>query len=234
MSESSPLERIGPLPRGALRHGVVHRLLAAIVSGELAAGTRLAAKRLAERLGVSATPIREALVELEQMGIVQILHNRGAVVRPLGRTEVHDIYHLRRILECEAVRCSCGRLALTALARLKDELEGLLQQPTDDVERWLRNLIDHDQRLHGLILDHCGNGRLRDEIRRQQSLFQALTEALGDRISIHREMVAGHKPIIEALLASDASEAAEAMAMHVNSVCGCVEETLFNHEPPKS
>jgi DNA-binding GntR family transcriptional regulator len=63
--DDTNIDKIEPLANVALRHRVVQRLLAAIVAGKLSAGTRLVAKRLAERLGVSATPIREALVELE-------------------------------------------------------------------------------------------------------------------------------------------------------------------------
>jgi DNA-binding GntR family transcriptional regulator len=65
--DDTNIDKIEPLANVALRHRVVQRLLAALVAGKLSAGTRLVAKRLAERLGVSATPIREALVELEQM-----------------------------------------------------------------------------------------------------------------------------------------------------------------------
>jgi hypothetical protein len=65
--DDTNIDKIEPLANVALRHRVVQRLLAALVAGKLPAGTHLVAKRLAERLGVSATPIREALVELEQM-----------------------------------------------------------------------------------------------------------------------------------------------------------------------
>jgi DNA-binding GntR family transcriptional regulator len=232
MSEPSPLDNVGPVAHGALRHRVVHRLLSAIVAGELPAGTRLVAKQLAGRLGVSATPIREALVELEQIGMVQLLHNRGAVVRPFGRTELCEAFHVRRILECEATRCACGRIEPAHLANLKDEAQRLLQRTPADAEQWVGHAVDHDHRFHGLIVEHCGNRRLSDELRRCRPLFQTLFEAVGRRMPAQRKMMAGHLPVSDALLAGDASDAAEAMAQHINSVCRCLEETLFDRQPP--
>ena len=110
MERSDATEQARPLSRGALRHDVVKHLLMAIFQGEMPAGTRLVAKRLAESLGISATPIREALVELAAMGVVQLSHNRGAQVNPFGRQQLHDYFHVRRILEMEAARSACGRI----------------------------------------------------------------------------------------------------------------------------
>ena len=114
-----------------MRHHVVQRLLKAIFSGELAAGTRLIASKLAARLGVSATPIREALVELEQSGIVELLHHRGAVVKPFGRDELREFYAVRRLLECEAVRLACGHVDYEVLSLLQGDLERLIGNKAD-------------------------------------------------------------------------------------------------------
>ncbi|MGA2069127.1 MAG: GntR family transcriptional regulator [Thermoguttaceae bacterium] len=231
MDAPDATNKIEPLARLALRHRVVHRLISAIVSGELAAGTRLVAKRLAERLGVSATPIREALVELEQMGVVKIFHNRGAVAGPFGRRELREVFHIRRILEREATLCAAGRIDLSKLAPLKVEVETLLRQGPDAPHEWLRDSIANNRRFHGLIADHCGNGRLCDEIRRYASLLEALIEAVGDQIALHREMLGGHVGIADALLAGNASAAAEAMARYVDDVGRCLEQSLFDHQP---
>jgi DNA-binding GntR family transcriptional regulator len=231
--DDTNIDKIEPLANVALRHRVVQRLLAAIVAGKLSAGTHLVAKRLAERLGVSATPIREGLVELEQMGVVEILHNRGAVAKPFSHKELREIFHLRRILEREATLCAAGRIDASHLPSLRREAETLLQQTPGALDEWLQISIAHNRRLHGLMTDHCDNGRLGDEIHRYASLSEALTEALGDRIAVHREMLAGHVDIIDALQAGDASAAAAAMAQHIDDVGRCMEQTLFHHQPPE-
>jgi DNA-binding GntR family transcriptional regulator len=223
--------RIEPVAHMALRHRVVQRLLAAIVTGKLTTGTRLVAKRLAEQLGVSATPIREALVELEQMGLVEILHNRGAVARPFNRKELREIFHLRRILEREATLCAAARIDAPLVHPLKHELQVMLQQRLDAPVDWLRDSVAHNRRLHGLMVEQCGNGRLANEIRRYHMLFEALIEATGSQTAIHREMLAGHMEVIDALLAGNATGAADAMAQHIDNVGCCLEGALFDHQP---
>src|SRR5207253_11519126 len=65
---------------------------------------------LAARFGVSHTPIREALIELAGIGVVSLLPNRGAVVRPITARDVREVCQVRRALECLAVRQACGRI----------------------------------------------------------------------------------------------------------------------------
>ena len=95
------------VPRGNIREVVVQRILAAVIRGEFPIGHRMVIQNLAEQFGVSATPVREALVELASIGIVENLPNRGAVMREFGVTQIREIYQLRRILEVEAVRTAC-------------------------------------------------------------------------------------------------------------------------------
>jgi DNA-binding GntR family transcriptional regulator len=167
------------------------------------------------------------------MGVVDILHNRGAVAKPFGCKELREIFHLRRILEREATLCAAGQIDLSQLRSLRCEVETLLQQTPSVLDEWMPISIAHNRRLHGLLTDHCGNGRLADEIRRHQTLFETLTETIGARIAVHREMLAGHRGIIDALVAGDASAAAAAMARHIDDVGRCLELTLFDHQSPE-
>ena len=78
-------------PKKSLRFDVVGQVLTAIFGGQLKAGDRLIVTRLAADFGVSATPAREALLELTHFGVVELLPNKGAVVRPLGPQQVREI-----------------------------------------------------------------------------------------------------------------------------------------------
>jgi len=227
MTEQSPIDQIGPLSRGALRHEVVRRLLTAIFQGELPAGTRLVAKKLADRLGVSATPIREALVELEQIGVVQLCHNRGALVKPFGPEQLREIFHIRGILESEAVRCASARIDRNKLAGLKHELERLINHPEDSTNNWITEAIAADGRIHALIANHCGNARLAGEIRRYETLAQSIREVCAHRPSVQRQAVAGHLHVIDALLTSDAHTAAATFLHHSDNIHRLVRETMF-------
>ena len=100
-----------PVSRGGLRHQVTARLLTAVFLGRFESGQRLVVQHLAETLSVSPTPVRESLVELAAMGIVELLPNRGAVVLPFGPEQVREISQVRRVLEVEAdLRCASGRI----------------------------------------------------------------------------------------------------------------------------
>src|SRR5262249_8939914 len=84
---------------GLRRQAIVQSLLTDVFQGRLRAGQRLVTQDLAERFGVSHTPIREALIALAGIGIIDLLPNRGAVVRPVTAKDVREVCQVRRVLE---------------------------------------------------------------------------------------------------------------------------------------
>src|SRR4051794_17321377 len=84
--------------RTARRDRVVKSILHSIFNAEVAGGDRLVEEELALKLGVSRTPIREALRELSAIGVIWLKPNHGAMVRPFGPVQLREIYHIRRIL----------------------------------------------------------------------------------------------------------------------------------------
>ena len=231
MDTPNSLDQMPVLSRTALRHEVVRRLLAAIFRGELTEGTRLVAQKLATRFGISTTPIREALLELEAVGVVEFPHNRGAVVKAFGPRQLREIYHLRRILETEATRCACGHLDPAALEDLRRETSGLLENP--EQRRLVRN--GHGRRpdaardgLPTVAATHgCG-----DEIRRYNTLVQTTREVVGNRHKVQTQAMLEHLPIVDALLAGQAELAGGHMARHVDSTATAVEAIMFPDEHP--
>src|SRR5437660_11889124 len=103
---------------GKLRQKIVESLLSDVFRGELNAGRHLVTQELADRFNVSHTPIREALIALAGVGIIDLVPNRGAVVRQITAREVREVMQVRRALECEAVRLACGRIDLGILSEL--------------------------------------------------------------------------------------------------------------------
>src|SRR4051794_25515810 len=149
---------------GLRRRAIVGSLLVDVFQGRLRAGQHLVTQELADRFGVSHTPIREALIALAGIGILDLLPNRGAVVRRVTARDVSEICQVRRVLECEATRNACGRADTGELDALADGLRGLIagRPPTAaDVVEEARSL---DSRLHDLISASCGNVFLANEL----------------------------------------------------------------------
>ena len=221
--EVAPL--FDPVPQRALRQSVVVSLLNAVFRAQLRAGDWLNAKKLAEQLGVSATPVREALVELGTIGIVETQHNRGTMVRSFGLVELRDIYHLRRVLEAEAARCACGKVPSQSLEEVRQEMIEL--QNNKKAADWSERAMACDCRLHEMIALHCGSQRLAEEISRYNTLVQCIREVVGNQSYAQQRALPEHLEIIQALLASDPERAASAMTKHIRSSAQVVEEALF-------
>jgi DNA-binding GntR family transcriptional regulator len=211
------------LHNGQRRQVIVQALLTDVFQGRLRAGDHLVTQELAERFGVSHTPIREALITLAGMGIIDLLPNRGARVRRVTRHEVREICQVRRALECEATRLACGRINLAELHALAKELRRMIAREPRSGTRFVEEARALDSRLHDLIAESCGNLFLAQEIARLKILFRAFRDMAWQhdeaRNDFHRLAEEGreHLAIVEALLAGDGKAASKAMARHIRS-----------------
>lgn len=221
----------GLLSRGALRHDVVHRLLSEIFHGDLPAGARLIVQKIAAQLGISATPVREALVELEAVGLVRFVHNRGAVVRSFGRDELRDLFEIRRILETEATRLACLRMDPAVLRTLREETAALAGRSRGP--QWSGREMAADRKLHRMIAEACGSPRLSDEIERYNSLVQVVREIVGNRRQAQQRALEEHLAVIDALLAGDPGRAAAEMARHIQRTAEDVVAIVFSRAPAR-
>ncbi|HET6885594.1 MAG TPA: GntR family transcriptional regulator [Rubrobacteraceae bacterium] len=197
---------------------VFERLRRLILEGEYGPDERLVEGQLAERLGVSRTPIRQALTMLEAEGLVEITPNKGAVVCSFSVEDVWDIYDLRAVLEGHAARRAAGRIKEEELSRLRDVVEvmetispGRFADHGEE-SRWL---VAANQDFHGTIVAASRNGRLEKLIRRTVEvplMFKAFFW-YGEReraISNHY-----HRQILKALEAGDGERAEIIMREHV-------------------
>jgi DNA-binding GntR family transcriptional regulator len=215
---------------GLKRQAVTQRLLASVFEGRFEPQSRLRVEHLAEELGVSVTPIREALVELAGIGIVELQPNRGAVLRPFGPQQLREICHLRRVLESEAARSACGRIAPMELRALAAELRRLAAAPRSP--QWSADTRRLDSQLHEMVATHCGNERLAYEISRYRTLFRTLRDVRHQRRQSRADYQqmdenAEHLAIVEALLADRPAEAADAMSRHIDASAEVLERDLF-------
>ena len=211
------------LHNGQRRQAIVQALLTDVFQGRLRAGEHLVTQELAERFGVSHTPIREALIALAGIGIIDLLPNRGARVRRVTPHEVREICQVRRALECEATRSACGRIDLAELHALAADLRRMIARGLRLGTRFIEEARTIDSRLHDLIAESCGNGYLAQEIARLKTLFRAFRDVSWQhdeaRNDFHRLAEEGreHLAIVEALLSGDGKAASKAMAQHIRS-----------------
>lgn len=149
------------------------RLREMILAGELAAGARIAELTIVERLGVSRTPIRAALMRLEQEGLLEALPNGGYAVRTFSERDVSDAIELRGTVEGLAARLAAERgVAAVVLAEASEclaQVDVVLRAPTLDDEAFLR-YVTLNQRFHVLLAEMAGSGVIARELERVVSL----------------------------------------------------------------
>jgi DNA-binding GntR family transcriptional regulator len=198
------------LTRTVLREQVKEVLLERILDGTYAPGDRLVETRIAQELGTSQAPVREALRELELLRFVESKPYVGARVREVLEEELAEIYPVRAAIEEVAAREAAVRLE-GGVDKLVDELEAM-RQAADAGD--LHGQVEADVRFHRLIVEAAGNqtllevwGSLRVEVR-------TIVTVLATGIDRH-ELAEMHRPILDALAARDPAEAGQAVREHV-------------------
>jgi DNA-binding GntR family transcriptional regulator len=209
--------------RGLRREAIVRLLMGEIFQGRFRAGQRLVTQDLAVQFGVSHTPVREALIALAGIGVIDLLPNRGAAVRRVTVRDIREVCLVRRALECQAVRSACGHVARGDLRALAADFGRLARGSQKHGPRSMQRARQLDSQLHDLIADSCGNAMLARELNRLKLLFRAFRDVAweyhGRRHDYQRvaEEAREHKAIVEALLAGDRRLASRAMSQHVRS-----------------
>lgn len=190
-----------------LREKILENIRDAIISGALKAGTRVSEPELAERYGISRTPIREAFRQLESEGYLTVIPRRGAVVSAFSLKDVEDFYAIKSILEGYAARQACVKLSGKDLERLQsinDRLSELADK--NDIKTFFK--VHND--FHDMFIKAADNEKLRELITSVVARFQRLrlmSLSLPGRMRIS---VLEHEKIIEAFRKRDA-ETAEAL-----------------------
>ena len=200
------------------------RLRELILAGELPAGARIAELTLVEKLGVSRTPIRAALMRLEQEGLLDALPNGGYAVRTFSERDVSDAIELRGTVEGLAARLAAERgVAPALLAQARECLDGvdeLLQEPALDDEGFLQ-YVTLNQKFHNLLSDMAGSSVLARELERVVSLpfaspsgfvvVQANSPQSRDMLVVAQDQ---HRQVLDAIERREGSRAEAIMREH--------------------
>lgn len=185
---------------------------AAIDDGRMKPGVRYSAYQLATSLGVSRTPVREALLRLEEVGLIVFEARQGFRIRLPRSSDIADIFAVRLALELPAVRRAAGAADHGLAEELRAE-RALMRDAaqTGGEDEFMR----HDLRLHDLILEWAGNQRARDIVRGLRETTRLLGASTAERTRSIADIDAEHTPIVDAILAGQPDVAAAAMRDHL-------------------
>lgn len=204
------LKRIQLAPK-RIADEIYNQLLAAIGDGDIAPNQRLVQERLAEELDVSRTPVREALLRLEQEGVLQRADRAGFVIRTITLDEVRDIYQARQAIEGFSARLLSDR----GSAEVFEVLRGLIGREENDVARTAKAYFDANRSIHRAFVQHTENPYLLDlfdGIWNRGSSFRMF--AAIDNVNLARSLGA-HSALVDAIETGDADHAAAAMRAHI-------------------
>jgi len=204
-----------------------HALREVLLEGALPPGHRLRTAALAEQLGTSRTPVREALVLLEADGLVEIEPRRGAIVRGVAADDIAELYSVRALLEPRAAALAAARVTPETVARLA-ELCRLSESATGSSRDAVGNQIAWNEEFHRLILESAGSPRLASALRAVGVIPRAFRTAfwLDDR---QRQLSQTcHREVVAALAAGSAERAEAAMRLHILNAPAYLNEVLMN------
>ncbi len=201
----------GPVRADRTADVVARRLAQAILSGELAPGTRLREEPLARSFSVSRTPVREALILLSASGLAHLEPNRGAMVLQLTAEDVSEVYHLRAVLESESAAMAAGRITpevAALLFKICDRMGELHESPASEQ-------LAADTQFHYTIAEASGSPRLHALVRQVSAIPEAYRSAIPYTGADMGEAERQHRGIAEAIRQQDHGQARRLMRSHV-------------------
>jgi DNA-binding GntR family transcriptional regulator len=217
-----------------------------ILSGEYAPGHPLLTESLAREIGVSRTPVREALGKLEVDGLVTITARHGASVTKMGIKEFGDLCHLRMALESHAAYLAALNHTAADFRELKFAIESLRETAgklidAKDGKEHLLELCHYDVRFHIAIMTAANNELMKKDILRLHVINRVVSSVLADSpvpVASKTEMnedarvsLAQHEEIFEAIIRRDGDAAKRAMERHIQAV---IDKSLRTMQPVDS
>jgi DNA-binding GntR family transcriptional regulator len=212
-----------------LREIVFESMRDAIISGILKPGERLMEIQLAEEMGVSRTPVREAIRKLELEAFVVMVPRKGAYVAGVSHKDVADVFEIRTALEGLAAGLAAERITSDEI----EQMERVLLVTDDDEEMDLERIVQRDTDFHDLLYKASRNNRLLQilaNLREQIQRFRATSLAVPGR---YLDAIKEHRAIVEALAEHNSELAKELMEAHIVTAENVMFQT-FNPDVPEA
>ena len=206
-----------------LRDVVFNTLRQAILTGELKPGERLMEIHLANKLGVSRTPIREAIRKLELEGLVTMIPRRGAEVAQITEKSMNDVLEVRRAMDALCVELACDRITPEELQDLKkacDTFEAAVK--TDDIKQ----IAQADVALHDIIVQATGNQRLIQLVNNlSEQMYRYRVEYLKEE-QTRNLLVSEHEELVKAIREGDVQKAQDISFHHLENQRKAIIRTI--------
>lgn len=220
MTDDLQLQMDEDLP---LRDVVFRTLREAILKGVLKPGERLMELQLAEKLGVSRTPIREAIRMLEQEGLAVTTPRKGAEVAKMTEKDLFDVLTIREALEQLAAELACDAAGEGEIRSLEEERDHF-ERATRSGE--IKKIAESDMRFHELLYEASGNQKLIAMLSNlREQMYRFRVEYLKDAEN-YPNLIAEHKAIVEGLKSRDKEKVREALARHLENQTIGVREMI--------
>lgn len=199
-----------------LRDAVFKTLRQGILTGELKPGERLMEMHLAQRLGVSRTPIREAMRMLEREGLVTMVPRRGAEVANITGKDLKDVLEVRVALDSLAVELACEKITQEEMQELKRACE-TFERTTREKEPDAVKITKADVALHDVIVRATGNDKLQQMLSNlSEQMYRYRFEYIKDA-SYHTRLIEEHERIYESIRARDKQRAVAEITKHIHN-----------------
>lgn len=197
-----------------LRDVVFKTLRQAILTGELKPGERLMEIHLANRLGVSRTPIREAIRMLELEGLVTMIPRKGAEVSRISKQDISDVLEVRASLDALAVRLCCERITEEEMQKLEEATKAFSEAVAlGDLTAVAQADVDY----HDIIVNASKNKRLFQMVfNLAERAYRYRLEYIKDKSS-HENLIKEHQEILDYIKKKDAANAEKAIIKHVQN-----------------
>lgn len=206
-----------------LRDVVFNTLRDAILKGELEPGERLMEIHLANKLGVSRTPVREAIRKLELEGLVKMIPRRGAVVASITISDLEDVLEVRKVLEQLTVRLACEKITEDEIKELKKCHEEFSKAINGND---LTDVAEKDVAFHDIIYKSSHNNRLIQILNNlREQMYRYRLEYIKDKQK-RKLLVREHEKILKAILERDSKTAREAIDVHIENQEKTIIENL--------
>lgn len=197
-----------------LRDVVFNTLRRAIITGEFAPGERLMEISLANRLGVSRTPVREAIRKLELEGLVIMIPRKGAQVAKITEKSLRDVIEIRCVLEEFAASLACERITEEGKEKLKEAHRQFVEAAqTNDII----DIVEKDEQFHDAIFQATCNDRLITIINNLREQFYRYRMEYVKDIKQHSVLVTEHEQLLHAIFNQDSETAKQIMRTHLKN-----------------
>lgn len=185
-----------------------------ITYGDLKGGITLTEKDICNKFGIGRTPIREAFRQLQMEGYIEVLPNKGAIVRQVSVKEIEDIYDVLSLMEGYAVELAVAKMTSSERIKLKKIKNKLgLYAKNSDSEKWL----EENDVFHHYFVELAGNRVLEEDIKKyRRRIYRFRSLSLSIRGSINK-LIDEHKFIVNQVIQKNPADASLAMRNHIGS-----------------